>query len=115
LLIISYIYKAALPFIYILAASILSILAAKLLYQQYKSMCVRNSFKLSCPLLYFSRAVICLYFLAVKSTYFLSSCVSILTYALSSSIFYSAVSLASAATVTARAISSFLRVAIINN
>jgi hypothetical protein len=78
-------------------------------------MCVRNSFKLSYPLLYFSRAAICPYFLAIKSTCFLSSCVSILTYALSSSIFCSAVGLASAAVVTARAASSFSRVAIVNN
>jgi hypothetical protein len=78
-------------------------------------MCVKNSFKLSYSLLYFSRAAICPCFLAVKSTYFLSFCVSILTYALSSSIFYSTISLASAATITARAASSFLRVAIINN
>jgi hypothetical protein len=78
-------------------------------------MCVRNSFKLSYPLLYFFRAVIYPCFLAVKSTYFLSSCVSILTYALSSSIFCFAISLASTAAVTARAASSFLRVAIINN
>jgi hypothetical protein len=78
-------------------------------------MCVRNSFKLSYPLLYFSRAAIYPRFLAVKSTYFLSSCVSILTCALSSSIFCSAVSLASAAVITARAVSSFPRVAIINN
>jgi hypothetical protein len=78
-------------------------------------MYVRNSFKLSYPLLYFSRAAICSCFLAVKSTYFLSSCVSILTYALSSSIFYAAVSLASTTTVTARAVGSFSRVAIINN
>jgi hypothetical protein len=78
-------------------------------------MCVRNSFKLSYPLLYFSRAAIYPCFLAVKSTYFLSSCVSILTYALSSFIFYSAVSLASAAAATARAVSSFPRVAIVNN
>jgi hypothetical protein len=78
-------------------------------------MCVRNSFNLSYLLLYFSRAAICPCFLAVKSTCFLSSCVSILTCALSSSIFYSAVSLASAAAVTARAASSFPRVAIVNN
>jgi hypothetical protein len=65
--------------------------------------------------LYFSRAAICPYFLAIKSTCFLSSCVSILTCALSSSIFCSAISLASAAAVTARAVSSFPRVAIINN
>jgi hypothetical protein len=78
-------------------------------------MCIRNSFKLSYPLLYFFRAAIYPYFLAVKSTYFLSSCVSILTYALSSSIFCSTVSLASATAVTARAASSFLRVAIVNN
>jgi hypothetical protein len=75
-------------------------------------MCVRNSFKLSYPLLYFSRAAICLCFLANKSTCFLSSCVSILTCALSSSIFCSAISLASAAVVIARAASSFPRVAI---
>jgi hypothetical protein len=78
-------------------------------------MCVRNSFKLSCPLLYFSKAAICPCFLAVKSTCFLSFCVSILTYALSSSIFYATISLASAAAVTARAAGSFLRVAIVNN
>jgi hypothetical protein len=78
-------------------------------------MCVKNSFKLFYPLLYFSRAVIYSYFLAIKSTYFLSFCVSILTYALSSSIFYTAISLASTTTVTARAASSFFRVAIINN
>jgi hypothetical protein len=78
-------------------------------------MCIRNSFNLSYPLLYFSRAAICPRFLAIKSTYFLSFCVSILTCALSSSIFYSAVSLASTAAVTARAVSSFPRVAIINN
>jgi hypothetical protein len=78
-------------------------------------MCIRNSFKLSYPLLYFSRAAICLYFLAIKFTYFLSFCVSILTCALSSSIFYSAISLASAAAITARAVSSFPKVAIINN
>jgi hypothetical protein len=78
-------------------------------------MYIRNSFKLSYPLLYFSRAVIYPYFLAIKSTCFLSFCVSILTYALSSSIFYTAVSLASATIITARAVSSFLRVAIINN
>jgi hypothetical protein len=78
-------------------------------------MCIRNSFKLFYSLLYFSRAAIYLCFLAVKSTCFLSSCVSILTCALSSSIFCFAISLASAATVTARAVSSFLRVAIVNN
>jgi hypothetical protein len=78
-------------------------------------MYIRNSFKLSYPLLYFSRAAIYPYFLAVKSTCFLSSCVSILTYALSSSIFYAAVSLASATAATARAIGSFPRVAIVNN
>jgi hypothetical protein len=78
-------------------------------------MCVRNSFKLFYPLLYFSRAAICSYFLAIKSTCFLSSCVSISTYTLSSSIFCTAISLASATTVIARAISSFFRVAIINN
>jgi hypothetical protein len=78
-------------------------------------MYIRNSFKLSYPLLYFSRAAIYLYFLAIKSTYFLSSCVSILTCALSSSIFYTTISLASAAVIIARAVSSFLRVAIINN
>jgi hypothetical protein len=79
-------------------------------------MYIKNSFKLSYPLLYFSRAVIYSYFLAVKFTYFLSSCVSILTYALSSSIFCAAISLASTAAVIARAISSFPpRVAIINN
>jgi hypothetical protein len=78
-------------------------------------MCVRNSFKLSYPLLYFSRAAICPCFLAVKSTCFLSFCVSILTYALSSSIFCAAISLASAAIITARAAGSFPRVAIINN
>jgi hypothetical protein len=66
-------------------------------------------------LLYFSRAAIYSNFLAIKSTCFLSSYVSILTYALSSSIFYTTISLASTATVTARAASSFLRVAIINN
>jgi hypothetical protein len=66
-------------------------------------------------LLYFSRAAICPYFLAIKSTYFLSSCVSILTCALSSSIFYATVSLASTAVVIARAVSSFPKVAIINN
>jgi threonine/homoserine/homoserine lactone efflux protein len=75
-------------------------------------MYVRNSFKLSYPLLYFFRAAIYPCFLANKSTYFLSSCVSILTCALSSFIFYSAISLASTAVVTARAVSSFLRVAI---
>jgi hypothetical protein len=78
-------------------------------------MCVRNSFKLSYSLLYFSRAAICPCFLAVKSTYFLSSCVSILTCALSSSIFCAAVSLASTAVITARAAGSFFRVAIVNN
>jgi hypothetical protein len=78
-------------------------------------MCVKNSFKLSYSLLYFSRAVICFYFLAIKSTCFLSSCVSILTCALSSSIFYAAVSLASTAAAIARAAGSFPRVAIINN
>jgi hypothetical protein len=78
-------------------------------------MYIRNSFKLSYSLLYFSRAAIYPCFLAVKSTYFLSSCVSILTYALSSSIFCSTISLASAAAVTASAVSSFPRVAIVNN
>jgi hypothetical protein len=79
-------------------------------------MYVKNSFKLSYPLLYFSRAAIYPRFLAVKSTCFLSSCVSILTCALSSSIFYAAVSLVSAAAVTAKVISSFPpRVAIVNN
>jgi hypothetical protein len=78
-------------------------------------MCVRNSFKLSYSLLYFSRAAIYPYFLAVKSTCFLSSCVSILTCALSSSIFCAAISLVSAAAVTARVAGSFSRVAIINN
>jgi hypothetical protein len=66
-------------------------------------------------LLYFSRAAICSYFLAIKSTYFLSFYVSILTYTLSSSIFYSTISLASTAAVIARAISSLPKVAIINN
>jgi hypothetical protein len=78
-------------------------------------MYIKNSFKLSYSLLYFSRAAIYPYFLAIKSTYFLSSCVSILTCTLSSSIFCSAISLASTAAVTARAVSSFFRVAIINN
>jgi hypothetical protein len=66
-------------------------------------------------LLYFSRAVIYSYFLAIKFTYFLSFCISIFTYALSSSIFYTTVSLASAATIIVETIGSFSRVAIINN
>jgi hypothetical protein len=78
-------------------------------------MYIKNSFKLSYSLLYFSRAAIYSYFLAVKFTYFLSFCISILTYILSSSIFYTAVSLASTTTVIARAVGSFLKVAIINN
>jgi hypothetical protein len=66
-------------------------------------------------LLYFSRAAIYPCFLAIKSTCFLSFYISILTCALSSSIFCATISLASTTIVTSRAAGSFLRVAIINN
>jgi hypothetical protein len=47
--------------------------------------------------------------------YFLSFYISIFNYALSSSIFYTTIGLASTTTVIARTISSFFKVAIINN